>query len=165
MQQKWREKAITLYGYLWLVASFHWGFSGIFRFFSYPQLSRSRYDTTVEFRSGRRLPDHSKNIDSYIFQTLWFASFLLHDPILTFSSWKSGLIFVSWIFWHTKSFKVNTIILRYPSNAAAKQTPDHHPSTAVLDSRYEVFLVNCCLVFNRHDIKVKQLHFNLICPL
>jgi len=54
-----------------------------------------------------------------------------------------------------------------PSSCGCKTSPIHQPSTSVLDSRYEVFALICCVWFSPNVllcITTKHLHFGLICP-
>lgn len=50
---------------------------------------------------------------------------------------------------------------------ACKISPSHHPSSAVLDNRYELFVLICCVLISPDivlSIMVKHLYFILICP-
>ncbi|MEQ2305061.1 hypothetical protein AMECASPLE_033644 [Ameca splendens] len=49
--------------------------------------------------------------------------------------------FNSKMLWHTAEFLVDTMKARSPGPVAAK-SPNHNPSTSVLDSWYDVFFIN-----------------------
>ncbi|MEE6527760.1 hypothetical protein FKM82_029362 [Ascaphus truei] len=62
---------------------------------------------------------------------------------------------------------VDSMTARFPGPVAAKTSPNHHPSTTVLDSWYEVFVLICCVWFSPNValcIMTKHLHFGLVCP-
>ena len=52
-------------------------------------------------------------------------------------------------------------------SCGCRTSPNHQPSTTVLDSWYEVFVLICCVWFPPNVllcIRTKHLHFGLVCP-
>ena len=84
----------------------------------------------------------------------------------SFSSQADDLLYSPGLFWRTVDAVVDSVI-ELPRSCGSKASLNHHPSTTMLDSWYEVIVLMCCTWFSPNmelSIMARRLHFVLVCP-
>lgn len=80
----------------------------------------------------------------WLLPCFWSLSFCVTQFGPSFSSRRNGLTSDSTVLWYTEGFVVNSMTA---SCLDPLSNLNHHPSTTMVDSWYEMFVLMCCVWF------------------